>query len=479
MKPPACAGCPLEKEGKGFAPGVGPAGALIAIVGEALGQKEAEIGEPFVGQAGAYLNRAFALLGLNRSDYRISNSIQCQPPRDWLVGAPWEQAALRHCHTHRVLNLYGHSPKVYLTLGVTATRTVLHDILHVEYQGKLNDWQGYVVGNPPGPYVIPSFHPAFLLRGQQKLMGSLLFAMRRAMEVASFGLTRSEVSLVVDPDPEWFDEWANQVTPESWLAVDIENPVSPGTDEDDITFGVGQIIRINFSCNPEQGITVPWEPRYMPTIRRLLASPCPKVLWNERYDTYVLGRHNERMSGVILDAMWAWHMLQSSLPRGLGFVAPFYSDLPPWKHLSSTNMGHYAAMDAVQTLRCMFGIAKDLKDAGQWRVFLRHVVELDSRVLHPMEEIGLLLDPAKLRTFEQELEARSAQLLSEIQGLVPSHMRPLSGGWKSPPEGVPGSDVVVQQVRKLVQCCELCGAVDVTTRHRCPKAPKARKEAAS
>jgi len=467
-KEPACLGCPLEKTGSGFAKSIGPPGAPIAIVGEALGYKEAQDGEPFVGQAGAYLNRAFSLLGLNRGQFRIGNTVHCQPPKDWLVGAPWEQAAIRHCHTHRVLNLYAHSPSVYLTVGATATRTVLSEILKVEYQGKLNDWHSYVLGSQP-PFVIPTFHPAFLLRGKQALMGALLFALRRAMEVASFGFTRQPVSLLVDPDPEQFAAWATNVTPDCWLAVDVENPVTPGQEEDEIALGVAQITRINFSINPDQGLTVPWEPRYQATIRQLLSSPCPKVMWNERYDTHVLRQHGYECAGLILDAMWAWHFLQSSMPRGLGFVSPFYSDLPPWKHLSQSNFGHYSAMDAVQTIRCMFGIAKDLKAQGQWDTFVRHCIQLDSRVLHPMEQVGLRLDPDRLTSFHAELETRSTQLLSDIQALVPSHLRPLSGGWKNLPTGFPGSEVLAQTVKKLVTCCDDCGAVDVTSRHKCQK----------
>lgn len=467
MKPPPCTGCPLEHTGRGFAPSVGPDDALIAIVGEALGSTEAEKGEPFVGQAGAYLNRAFSLLGLNRSEYRIGNAISCQPPRDWLVGAPWETAAVHHCHTNRVFNLYARSPRVYLTMGTTATKTVLKDILKIDYQGKLNDWQGYTLGT--GPYVIPTFHPAFLLRGQQRLLGAVLFAMKRAMEVASFDFRPSDVSLVDDPDPEWFDTWAANVTPDCWLAVDIENPHTPGNDEDELVSGVSAITRINFSIHPDQGITVPWDPRYFQTIDRLLSSPCPKVMWNERYDTGVLKKHGKTVNGVILDAMWGWHMLQSAMPRGLGFVAPFYSDLPPWKHLSSTNMGHYAAMDGVQTIRCMFGIAKDLKAAGLWQTYLRHVVALDQRVLHPMEEIGLLLDPARLTTFHIELEAKSTEILQDIQRSIPESMRPLTGGWKNPPAGHTG--VVAKKVKKLVNCCTDCGEEDVTQRHKCKRKP--------
>jgi uracil-DNA glycosylase family 4 len=461
-KPPACAGCPLDKTGRGFVPASGPASALIALVGEAPGQSEATESKPFVGAAGVYLNRGLGLLGGNRETYRIGNVCQCQPPKDWLSGAPWEDEAIRHCHTHRYLNLYACQPTVYVTMGVTATKTVLKEVLHQDYLGKLEHWQGYVCGDQP-PYVIPTFHPAHMLRGKQNLLGAFCFAQKRAMEVASFGFQRDEVSIVVDPDLDWFALWAAQLTPEAWLSVDIETPIKEENEEETTTETVGTITRINFSYHPDQGITVPWDPRYYPIIQTLLSSPNVKVFWNERYDVPILRKAGFPVAGLVMDGMWAWHILQSAVPKGLGFVAPNYSDLPPWKHLSADNPGYYAGMDALQTTRCMFGIARDLKQSGQWEVFLRHVVRFDANVLHPMEEVGLKLDPARLVALHETLEKRSAELMKEIQTRVPENQRPLVGNWKTP--GNPGS--FPKTVRKVVPCCTDCGEEDVTLKHQC------------
>ncbi len=464
QKPKSCTGCPLEHSGTGWADPDGPPTALIALVGEALGWQEAEQGIPFVGQAGAYLNRAIGLLGGERKDYRIGNVLSCQPPKDWLVGAPWEQGAIQHCHSHRYLNLYANEPKVYVTLGVTATKTVLRELHNITYSGELNNWQGRACGSH-FPYVIPTYHPAFLIRGNQRLLGTVCFALQRASEIAAFGPPSlleglDGVSLIVDPDPEWFAQWADTLSDEAWLAVDIETDMKP-TDEDDLVVA-GAITRINFSHNPAQGVTVPWDPRYHFGIRRLLSSPNPKVYWNARFDIPILVWAGFTPSGAVLDGMWAWHVLQSDLPRGLGFVSAFYSQLPPWKHLSQENPGYYAAMDTVQTLRCMFGIAKDLKSSGQWEVFLNHVTKLDSRVIHPMEDVGLKLDPTRLREFHVELDGRLKELSQKIQSTVPAEVRPWVGGWKTQQ---PGS--TPRTVKKLVPCCTDCGETDVTLKHRC------------
>ena len=466
-KPSSCAGCPLETNGRGFAHPEGPIEADICLVGEALGSQEAREGKPFVGQAGAILNRVLGMMDHDRARYRIGNIISCQPPNDWLVNSPWEHGAINHCARHRI-KLSGH--KVYVTLGVTATR-VLVDQRGTPYAGKIEDWQSYVVGD--GPYVIPTFHPAYIMRGNQKLTGAFIHALLKANEIAQRGFTRSEVDLVVDPDPQWFDAWAATVfdTENCWLAVDIETP-GKALDESEVVEALWtgcSITRINFATGPRQGITVPWDPRYLTTIKRLLLTPFPKIFWNERFDVPILTEAGCAIGGPIMDGMWAWHILQSALPRGLGFVAPFYSDLPPWKHLGVVDPGPYAALDAVQTFRCMEGIAHDLQAAQQWDTFINHVVKFDAQVLHPAEQIGLRLDPDRLRQFHSELQKRQDELFDEIQNAVPPDFKPLVGGWKRPPSPDKHPNAIAMTVTETVKVCTDCGEIDVNTRHRCKK----------
>ncbi len=61
-------------------PGVGPANARVFFIGEAPGRWEDEKGEPFVGDAGAYLTELLEKIGLKRSEVFISNIVKCRPP---------------------------------------------------------------------------------------------------------------------------------------------------------------------------------------------------------------------------------------------------------------------------------------------------------------------------------------------------------------------------------------------------------------
>ena len=69
-------------------PGVGPANARVFFIGEAPGRWEDEKGEPFVGDAGAYLTELLEKIGLARSEVFISNIVKCRPPENRNPKAP-------------------------------------------------------------------------------------------------------------------------------------------------------------------------------------------------------------------------------------------------------------------------------------------------------------------------------------------------------------------------------------------------------
>ena len=134
--------------------GSGRHDADLLFVGEGPGFHEDQQGVPFVGAAGQLLNRMLAEVGIRREDVYIANVVKCRPPgnRDPLpeeitACTPWleEQLALI-------------DPRVIVTLGNFATRFVLNAQVGItKVRG-----QRFPVG---GRTVIPTFHPAAILRG--------------------------------------------------------------------------------------------------------------------------------------------------------------------------------------------------------------------------------------------------------------------------------------------------------------------------
>jgi uracil-DNA glycosylase len=149
-----CTKCRLANGRTQVVFGVGNPSADVMFVGEGPGYHEDQQGEPFVGAAGQLLTTMLGEIGLRREDVYIANVIKCRPPgnRDPL---PDEIEA---CSPYLQGQIELVDPRVIVTLGNFATRFVLDrpvSISRVRGQRFRVD----------GRMVIPTFHPAAILRG--------------------------------------------------------------------------------------------------------------------------------------------------------------------------------------------------------------------------------------------------------------------------------------------------------------------------
>ena len=108
-----CSNCALRGGCKQVVPGAGSAEAEIMFIGEAPGQKEDELGVPFVGQAGKFLDEMLGTINLKREEVYIANVVKCRPQgnRDPL---PDEVAT---CWPWLLRQIKIIQPKLIVTLG--------------------------------------------------------------------------------------------------------------------------------------------------------------------------------------------------------------------------------------------------------------------------------------------------------------------------------------------------------------------------
>ena len=149
-----CTKCRLSGGRTQVVYGTGNPDADLMFIGEGPGYYEDKQGEPFVGAAGQLLNKMLEEIGVRRADVRITNVILCRPPgnRDPMPDevetcTPWlrEQIALV-------------DPRVIVTLGNFATRFMLDKPVSISrVRGQRFPFEGRTV--------IPTFHPAAILRG--------------------------------------------------------------------------------------------------------------------------------------------------------------------------------------------------------------------------------------------------------------------------------------------------------------------------
>ncbi len=149
-----CTRCKLHALGRHqIVYGVGSPTAGLMFVGEAPGADEDLKGEPFVGRAGQLLTKIIEAIGLTRDEVYIANVIKCRPPQNRNP----EPDEVETCEPFLFRQIDAIGPKVIVALGTFAARTLLRTADPISrLRGRVFDYRG--------AKLIPTFHPAYLLR---------------------------------------------------------------------------------------------------------------------------------------------------------------------------------------------------------------------------------------------------------------------------------------------------------------------------
>jgi DNA polymerase len=152
-----CPRCKLSKSRTHIVFGQGSPKARLMFVGEAPGRDEDEQGLAFVGRAGQLLTKIIEAMGMKREDVFICNVLKCRPPNNRNP----ESDEVASCMPFLEEQIRLISPKVIVTLGTFAAQAVLETD---EPIGRMRGrWR-----TARGVRVMPTFHPAFLLRSPER-----------------------------------------------------------------------------------------------------------------------------------------------------------------------------------------------------------------------------------------------------------------------------------------------------------------------
>jgi DNA polymerase len=152
-----CTRCPLYQGRTHVVHTEGNRKARLMFVGEAPGADEDLQARPFVGRAGQLLTKIIEAIGLKREDVLIGNINRCRPPGN---RAPTtEEAAV--CKPFLLREIAVVQPEVIVVLGNTAMKNLLDTQEGItRLRGRFQDYKGIKV--------MPTFHPAYLLRDPSK-----------------------------------------------------------------------------------------------------------------------------------------------------------------------------------------------------------------------------------------------------------------------------------------------------------------------
>ena len=149
--------CELKKNATNLVFGDGNISAKIMIIGEGPGAQEDAEGKPFVGRAGKLLDKMLESIHLNRTKVYISNVVNYRPPANRRPTEEEIERYLPYLKNHIEIM----DPKILILLGSTALNAIIGNATVIsKARGK---WIQKEIGTVK-PWIIASFHPAFLMR---------------------------------------------------------------------------------------------------------------------------------------------------------------------------------------------------------------------------------------------------------------------------------------------------------------------------
>lgn len=152
-----CTRCPLHEGRTNIVHTTGNFQADLMFIGEAPGADEDAQGVPFVGRAGQLLNKIIEAIGLKREDVLVGNINRCRPPQNRTPTLP----EAKTCKPFLLREIAVVRPKIIVVLGNTACQNLLETKVGItKLRGEFQDYYGVKV--------MPTFHPAYLLRDPSK-----------------------------------------------------------------------------------------------------------------------------------------------------------------------------------------------------------------------------------------------------------------------------------------------------------------------
>src|SRR5215212_9398222 len=143
-----CTKCPLWESRTLAVPGDGKFSSKVMIIAEAPGKEEDESGHPFVGSAGRYLDHVLEGTGIDRSDFFITNTVKCRPPKNRTP----KKNEVETCTTNYLFEqIELINPKLIMLLGGVAAKAVLGLKSIGQARGRIIEQDGrrFLVGYHP------------------------------------------------------------------------------------------------------------------------------------------------------------------------------------------------------------------------------------------------------------------------------------------------------------------------------------------
>lgn len=434
----------------------GPTNARIMIVGEAPGADEVRLGRPFVGYSGQLLDTMLADAGISRSECFITNVCQERPPCNkmdlWMPNTKRGQEDLLALGGREVLGRIVH-PHV-----ASGYETLQQDIEHVKPDliialggtalwalaslNGISSWRGSTLLHESGAVLVPTFHPAAVLR-QYSSRPIVVHDLRRAVATwKQGGIKRPDWNFLVRPT---YSEVTHVLT--DLLAQAKSGPLLLAGDietRSQFTTCVGLAwtttdaicIPLVSAEHPTGYYTEEEEAAIVYALYLLLTHPNVSLVGqNFIYDAQYFVRYWHFIPNLRHDTMLAQHVISPRMPKSLDFIASLHceyyvywkDDGKDWRSLGAGDeerYWRYNCEDCVRTLEAHYSQQAAIDKMG-----LRDVYNFQMSMWRPVLKMmirGVDVDLTVMKKMRKELEDHAQTCLTEIEQMVGYKLNPRS-----------------------------------------------------
>ena len=379
--------------------GIGPTNEpTFAFVGEAPGREEEAQGRPFVGGAGRLLTSVLMSVGIDRRECYIDNVMHVRPSGNnfgefYVDKSRKTSSANLVKRTQELLSkLRKVKPKITIPLGAEAFRAIVGEKRSIE------SWRGSVIDVPGIGLVLPTYHPAFVMRMYEH-RGVMEMDLRKALRIVSSKehfvppRVRSYHSPTYEDAISWISEAEYNA---DVMAFDIET--------------VDYDVRcVAFSYKPWEAFCIPFVTKKVRTngtnstfipfasqdrhynywteteereILRRLASlfrteHIRKIAQNYPFDSTILQKTlGMDIKNLWMDTMLVHHACYCELSKSLDFLTSVYTDMPRYSDydaFSDKSTWIYNCHDAAVTRVVAFELYKEARELKTWEFYENHI----------------------------------------------------------------------------------------------------------
>ena len=424
----------------------GPIDAFIAIVGEAPGKTEEQLGEPFKGKAGELLNLLLSTASIPRSSIYFDNVIPVRPPDtanktndiSFFVDLSKKYPLLTDLYKQYREELIERLKKVNTNVIVAMGGVSLFALTGI-HPHKITSRRGSIYYNNelPGKKIIACIHPAACLYDYgKKKIGAYIYRyfisydlMRAKYETEHPEMGLPERELIINPSLSRVMEFIEECKTKDIIGVDIES----SRERQEIT-------HISFAVDGGmKSICIPFVDgrglEYFPlqeeiqvwnAIATLLDNPnIRKVGQYIIFDSQYIFRKYGIVMRNMEDTMIASGIWCPDFPKDLGFISSLHTREPYYKDESKTHsvasskderFQIYSAKDSAVTLESFPVIISYVEKMGNIETY-----KTQDKLIEPllyMEERGIKLDLVGIANEKKEVSGRIDELTTKIQRMV-------------------------------------------------------------